>query len=93
MINALKHAFPGDRSGKIKVDYNSRGPNWNLSVSDTGIGMPTDAANAKPGLGTNIVQALAGQLQATIKFRCASGHCGASIAHNPIAAVQSAAAI
>ena len=93
VINALKHAFPGDSSGKIKVDYSSRGPNWNLSVSDTGVGMPKDAANAKPGLGTNIVQALAGQLQATIKISEAHPGTVVSIAHNPIAAVQSAAAI
>jgi two-component sensor histidine kinase len=93
VINALKHAFPGDSSGKIKVDYSSRGPNWNLSVSDTGIGMPKDAANAKPGLGTNIVQALAGQLQATIKISEAHPGTVVSIAHNPIAAVQSTAAI
>ena len=93
VINALKHAFPGDSSGKIKVDYSSRGPNWNLSVSDTGIGMPKDAANAKPGLGTNIVQALAGQLQATIKISEAHPGTVVSIAHNPIAAVQSAAAV
>ncbi len=50
VINALKHAFPGDRSGKIKVDYRSQGPNWTLSVTDDGIGMPSDAAGAKPGL-------------------------------------------
>jgi two-component sensor histidine kinase len=42
VINALKHALPNDSSGKIKVDYDSRGPNWTLSVSDAGIGMPED---------------------------------------------------
>jgi two-component sensor histidine kinase len=91
VINALKHAFPNDSSGKIKVDYNSRGPNWTLSVSDTGVGMPKDTADATPGLGTNIVQALAAQLQATIKV--AEAHPGTiiSIAHTQIAAVQSAA--
>jgi two-component system, sensor histidine kinase PdtaS len=92
VINALKHAFPNDASGKIKVDYSSRGPNWTLSVSDTGVGMPKDAANAKPGLGSSIVQALAGQLQATI--RVSESHPGTmvSVAHSQIAAVQSAAA-
>ena len=52
VINALKHAFPEDRGGKIKVDYHSHGPNWALSVADNGVGMPTGAASAKPGLGT-----------------------------------------
>jgi two-component sensor histidine kinase len=91
VINALKHAFPGDSSGKIKVDYNSRGPNWTLSVSDTGVGMPKDVANAKPGLGTNIVQALAAQLQAAIKISEAHPGTVVAIAHTQIAAVQSAA--
>ena len=62
VINALKHAFPGDRDGKILVDYQSRGPNWTLSVGDDGVGMPAEQKPAKAGLGTSIVQALARQL-------------------------------
>jgi two-component sensor histidine kinase len=91
VINALKHAFPNDSSGKIKIDYNSHGPNWTLSVSDSGVGMAKDVANAKPGLGTNIVQALAGQLQATIKISEAHPGTKVSVAHTQIAAVQSGA--
>jgi two-component sensor histidine kinase len=91
VINALKHAFPGDRNGKIKVDYHSHGPNWTLSVSDNGVGMPADAANAKPGLGTSIVQALTAQLHAVIKVSDANPGTNVSIAHTQIAAVRSAA--
>ena len=64
VINALKHAFPGDRRGTIAVDYKGDGSNWTLSISDDGIGMPEEAA--KPGLGTGIVEALAKQLEAEI---------------------------
>lgn len=67
VINALKHAFPGHRAGKIIVRYNSQGPNWTLSVSDNGIGMPTDPDSGKPGLGTNIVEALAKRLEAEVE--------------------------
>ena len=67
VINALKHAFPRHRKGKICVDYRSDGRAWTLSVRDTGIGMPGDHADAKPGLGTGIVEALAKQLGATVK--------------------------
>jgi len=67
VINALKHAFPGDRNGKIKVDYDSHGPTWTLSAIDNGIGMPADVENANPDLGTSIIQALAKQLHAVIK--------------------------
>jgi two-component sensor histidine kinase len=40
VINALKHAFPDGRPGKIVVDYNFHGPNWILCVRDDGVGMP-----------------------------------------------------
>jgi len=66
VINALKHAFPEARPGKIVVDYRSHGPNWTLSVSDDGVGMPTEPGGATPGLGTSIVEALAKQLHARV---------------------------
>ncbi len=68
VINALKHAFPDNRKGRIDVDYHSRGPNWTLAVNDDGIGMPTNPENARAGLGTSIVQALAKQLDAKISL-------------------------
>nr|WP_293682943.1 sensor histidine kinase [uncultured Phenylobacterium sp.] len=67
VINALKHAFPGRRKGKISVDYHADGADWTLSVGDNGVGMPADAASAKAGLGTSIVSALAQQLQADVQ--------------------------
>ncbi len=45
VINALKHAFPAARPGRIKVDYQSHGPNWTLSVGDDGGG---DAQGRNP---------------------------------------------
>jgi two-component sensor histidine kinase len=68
VINALKHAFPDGRQGRIVVDYGSEGADWTLSVADDGVGMPAEAGAAKPGLGTNIVQALAKQLGARISI-------------------------
>ena len=68
VINALKHAFPGRRSGRIAVDYRSDGPEWTLSVADNGVGMPKDPASSKSGLGTSIVLALAQQLQAGVQM-------------------------
>ena len=67
VINALKHAFPGrTQRGTIAVGYRSSGGDWTLTVADDGVGMPTDAAKAKPGLGTGMIEALAKQLGATI---------------------------
>ncbi|WP_425158621.1 sensor histidine kinase [Candidatus Binatus sp.] len=93
VINALKHAFPGDRNGKIKVDYHSHGPNWTLSVTDNGVGMGADATSIKAGLGTSIVYALTRQLRAVIRVADANPGTAVTIAHTQIAAVQSAAAM
>jgi two-component sensor histidine kinase len=68
VINALKHAFPGERAGAITVAYASGPSGWTLAVGDNGAGVPPAAGNAKPGLGTSIVQALARQLDATISI-------------------------
>lgn len=68
VINALKHAFPGGRDGKILIDYHMQDLGWTLSVSDDGVGTPEKLVDAKPGLGTSIVQALASQLHATVEI-------------------------
>lgn len=87
VINALKHAFPDGQAGLILVDYQSHGPNWTLSVDDDGVGMPQDAADAPPGLGTSIVEALAGQLKAQVKVALKNPGTSVSIAHIQIAAI------
>jgi two-component sensor histidine kinase len=92
VINALKHAFPEDRSGKIKVDYHSHGPNWTLSVTDDGVGMPSDAASVKPGLGTSIVQALSAQLHGVIKVSDVHPGTAVYVTHTQLVVVANDAA-
>ena len=87
VINALKHAFPGHRSGKITVHYESHGPNWTMSVSDNGVGMPDSSEGGKPGLGTNIVEALAKRLDAKVQVAHANPGTAISIIHAQLAAV------
>jgi chemotaxis protein methyltransferase CheR len=70
VINALKYAFPdGRKGGTVVVRYEVNGTDWNLSVSDNGAGKRDTAASspAKGGLGTSLVNALAHQLDATVK--------------------------
>jgi two-component sensor histidine kinase len=69
VINALKHAFPGNGPGTIHVDYTADRSDWALTVADNGIGMPLAPNLAESGLGSSIVQALARQLKATILVR------------------------
>jgi two-component sensor histidine kinase len=87
VINALKHAFPDARGGKILVSYRSDGADWTLSVRDDGVGIPRGAEPVVAGLGTSIVEALAKQLNATVDV--ANTHPGAtiSIVHNPSVSV------
>jgi len=82
VINALKHAFPGhDPEGNISVEYETRGTDWTLSVSDDGIGIPKHPSDTRPGLGTGIVEALARQLDATVTLTDADPGTMVSIVH------------
>lgn len=81
VINSLKHAFPDGASGGIIVRYRSEGPDWTLSVTDNGVGLPKDPADAEPGLGTSIVRALAQQLKADITAASANPGTTVSISH------------
>ncbi|WP_233206765.1 sensor histidine kinase [Caulobacter sp. FWC2] len=87
VINALKHAFPDGRPGKITVDYDFHGPNWILCVRDDGVGMPLTAP-LRTGLGTSIVRALAGQLNASVEVTPEQPGTQVSIKHTQIALVQ-----
>jgi len=85
VINALKHAFPHRRHGKITIDYRSDGLDWTLSVRDDGIGMPTGAEKAQPGLGTGIVEALARQMKGVIHVVDANPGTAVTLVHDEAA--------
>jgi two-component sensor histidine kinase len=73
VINALKHAFPNDRKGMIRVTYctiarpaDAPGEaGWMLEVSDDGVGMGA-SKDTRAGLGTSIVEALVRQRRARL---------------------------
>ena len=90
VINALKHAFPEGGPGKITVDCDFRTPNWGLSVTDDGVGMPADPSQVRLGLGTSIVQALATQLLAVVDVGSAHPGTRVAITHTQIALVGGA---
>ncbi len=85
VINSLKHAFPDGRGGAIKVDYQTEGGMWTLSVSDDGVGIPKVKPPVMAGLGTSIVQALAKQLGARVDVDDLHPGTKISIAHMPAA--------
>lgn len=79
VINSLKHAFGEEvEEGQITVAFDVSGTNWKLSVADNGVGRPDGTfAQAKSGLGTGIVSALAKQLDA--KLDTVSGPAGTTV--------------
>ena len=88
VINALKHAFPDERPGKIIVDYRSSQGEWTLSVADNGIGMLTGSKPSKPGLGTGIIEALAKSLKGDIEVTDTDPGTAVSISHKDCTAAN-----
>jgi len=71
--NCLKHAFPGGRPGKIRIELFRRDDNnlnsLVLKVSDNGVGLPEDIDLESLGsLGLRIVRTLTEQLNGTLEF-------------------------
>ena len=69
VMNALKHAFQGDKlAGQITVTYTRGGTDWKLSIADNGVGKIDGVlAYEKSGLGTGIIKALSSQLDAQVE--------------------------
>ena len=84
VLNALKHAFPVAKPGcAIEVAYEVDGDAWTLSVADNGCGKSSEiSAPARVGLGTTIVQSLAGQLDACVETVTGSTGTTVSIVHS-----------
>lgn len=69
--NALKHAFPGDRRGKIRICLGCASELLELTVSDDGVGI---AANARDdSLGMTLVKALSDQLKGNLSVESGNG--------------------
>jgi len=82
VINALKYAFPNPtQSAAVTVRYEMNGADWKLSVSDNGVGRPDAGTNAKGGLGTSLVNALAHQLDAQVLAASSAEGMSVSITH------------
>ncbi len=73
--NAFKHAFPGDRRGKILVTLEKTDEGTvRLMVKDDGVGSPADGAiAARSGFGLEMVVLLVKQLGGSIEFSCREG--------------------
>lgn len=59
--NALRHAYPDGRHGRIQVAVRRTPAGFELQVCDNGVGMPPEAP--KTGFGLTVVQLMAQQLR------------------------------
>jgi two-component sensor histidine kinase len=74
LTNALKHAFPGNRQGTIRIEFRREGADYLLTVMDDGKALPQGASpdlkggkRRSGGLGQRLVRALAAQLGGRIE--------------------------
>jgi PAS domain S-box-containing protein len=73
--NALKHAFPGDRTGELRIEMHAAGRGrLTLCVADDGVGLPPELDIARiASLGLQMVTALVRQIGGTLELEQSSG--------------------
>jgi len=72
VTNAIKHAFPGDRVGNIRVAFEAQGSQLRLTVEDDGIGL-TGRMQAANGMGQELVRGLTHQLGGELQVQSSQG--------------------
>ena len=71
ILNALKHAWPGRRPGKLSVELRSQSGHAEIRVGDDGVGFAAGAVSR--GLGSRLVQALAREARAAVTTQSRPG--------------------
>ncbi|GJE60665.1 Blue-light-activated histidine kinase [Methylobacterium trifolii] len=65
--NAVRHAFPGERVGRVSITARRNGTGMHLSIADDGVGIAAGPANPA-GFGRNLVEMVVRQLRGTIAW-------------------------
>ena len=74
ITNSIKHAFPGGRSGEIKIDFQKKDEEYVLIVQDNGIGFPRDLNLRKTeSLGMQLINSLISQLEGELEVTSQNG--------------------
>jgi two-component sensor histidine kinase len=88
VTNAIKHAFPDGRPGRVRVSFEARSEGLNLCVEDDGVGLrPRTAGDT--GTGKDLVAGLASQLGGQLQFTSTRNGCSFRVAipHSPLASL------
>lgn len=73
ITNAVKHAFPEGRAGRVTVRLTRHNDGYILSISDDGIGMAENNDGSHDGLGMRMVEAFVDQANGHLKVRRYAG--------------------
>ncbi|MGA2919059.1 PAS domain S-box protein [Methanoregula sp.] len=74
LSNALKYAFPQDRTGTITIDFRRTGEHYILVVKDDGVGLPGKIVlDSIETLGLQLVNSLVAQIQGTLTLQRENG--------------------
>jgi PAS domain S-box-containing protein len=68
ITNALKHAFPDNRPGRLSVTVQPDGRYFGIKILDEGVGMPQEIVGAR-SFGKRLIESLARQLNASIAWQ------------------------
>jgi PAS domain S-box-containing protein len=74
ITNCIKHAFPGDRRGKITINFEKTNDKHIIRIQDDGIGLPKDLnINKTSTLGMQLINNLTAQLDGEIQVKSNNG--------------------
>lgn len=76
VTNALKYAFPDERSGTVSVSLKRDGSAFLLQVRDNGVGFDLERAPRTGGVGRRLVQSMAQQLDGRLTVEPDEGQPG-----------------
>ncbi|MBS3819439.1 MEDS domain-containing protein [bacterium] len=67
--NSLKHAFPDEREGEIRIKFHKKDSGYELQISDNGVGLPEDLDLRKAtSMGMQLVSSLVDQIEGEIEL-------------------------
>lgn len=74
LMNAMKHAFPGERKGEIRIDLETR-PEQSavFSISDNGVGVAPAVMSKSNSVGARLIKQLAQQADAQVSMTSNGG--------------------
>jgi two-component sensor histidine kinase len=74
VTNALKHAFPDDRAGRVDVSMSETGKHrFSLEIKDDGVGIASEGDRPAESFGLRLVGMLARQLHGDVETEQQSG--------------------